>query len=44
MFLDFPLLLPKLGFWLTLGASLIITLTCFALLALALSRFGIKLV
>lgn len=44
MFLAFPLLLPKLGFWLTLGASVIITLICFAALALALSRFGVKLV
>ncbi|MDO9272060.1 MAG: DUF3147 family protein [Rugosibacter sp.] len=43
MFLAFPLLLPRLGFWLTLLASVVITVICFGLFALALRRFGIEL-
>jgi hypothetical protein len=33
MFLAFPLLLPRLGFWLTLLASVVITVICFGLFA-----------
>ena len=43
MFLAFPALLPRIGFWPTLLASIAITLVCFALLALAARRFGIEL-
>ncbi|HYF19746.1 MAG TPA: DUF3147 family protein [Ramlibacter sp.] len=43
MFLLFPWLLPRLGFWLTLLASVGLTLACFTLLALALRPFGIEL-
>lgn len=43
MFLAFPWLLPRLGFWWTMGASVLITVLCFGLFALALRRFGIVL-
>jgi len=43
MFLAFPLLLPRLGFWLTLLASVVITVVCFGLFAIAIRRFGIEL-
>ncbi len=43
MFLAFPVLLPRLGFWLTLLASMVITVVCFGLFALAVRRFGIEL-
>lgn len=43
MFLAFPWLLPRLGFWGTLGASVLIALVCFALFARALRPFGIEL-
>ncbi|WP_455230416.1 DUF3147 family protein [Geopseudomonas aromaticivorans] len=43
MFLVFPALLPRLGFWLTLLACVVITIFCFGLFALAVRRFGIEL-
>ncbi len=43
MFLAFPLLLPRLGFWWTLGASAALTVVCFSLFALAVRPFGIQL-
>ena len=43
MFLVFPALLPRLGFWLTLLACAVITVACFGLFALAVRRFGIEL-
>ncbi len=43
MFLAFPLLLPRLGFWLTLLASVVITVACFGLFVLAARRVGIEL-
>jgi F0F1-type ATP synthase assembly protein I len=43
MFLAFPFLLPRLGFWTTLLASALITIACFGLFALAVRRFGIEL-
>jgi F0F1-type ATP synthase assembly protein I len=43
MFLAFPLLLPRLGFWPTLAACVVITLVCFGLFALLVRRFGIEL-
>jgi len=43
MFLAFPLLLPRLGFWPTLFACVVITVVCFWLFALLVRRFGIEL-
>ncbi len=43
MFLLFPWLLPRLGFWPTLLASAVFTVVCFGLFALLLRRFGIEL-
>jgi hypothetical protein len=43
MFLAFPLLLPKIGFWPTLLACIVITMVCFGLFAVVVRRFGIEL-
>jgi hypothetical protein len=43
MFLAFPLLLPRLGFWPTLLACVAITVVCFWLFAQLVRRFGIEL-
>ncbi|QNH10876.1 DUF3147 family protein [Xanthomonas sp. SI] len=43
MFLAFPLLLPRLGFWWTLAACELLTIACFGALALGVRRFGIQL-
>jgi F0F1-type ATP synthase assembly protein I len=43
MFLAFPFLLPRLGFWPTLLASAVITVACFGLFAWAVRPFGIQL-
>ncbi len=43
MFLAFPQLLPRIGFWGALLSSALITITCFALLALVMRRFGLEL-
>jgi len=43
MFLVFPVLLPRLGFWPTLLSCVVITLVCFWLFALLVRRFGIEL-
>lgn len=43
MFLIFPYLLPKLGFWITMGACITLTIICFGLFALAMKNFGIEL-
>ena len=43
MFLLFPYLLPKLGFWPTLIGCIIFTLVVFYLYALVLKNFGIDL-
>jgi hypothetical protein len=43
MFLVFPALLPRIGFWPTLAACVVITVICFGLFALLLRRFGIEL-
>ena len=43
MFLVFPVLLPRIGFWPTLAASVVITVVVFGLFALAVRRFGIEL-
>jgi len=39
----FPWLLPRLGFWWTLGTSAALTVLCFWLFALAVRPFGIQL-
>lgn len=43
MFLVFPWLLPRLGFWPTLAACVLLTVLCFAAFAWGLRRFGIDL-
>ena len=44
MFLAFPALLPRIGFWMALLAGIIITVACFGLLAIVAQRFlGIDL-
>jgi F0F1-type ATP synthase assembly protein I len=43
MFLMFPALLPRIGFWPTLGACTVNTLISFGTFAVALRRFGIVL-
>lgn len=43
MFLAFPLLHPRLGFWPTLIVCIIITMVSFGLFALLMRRFGIEL-
>lgn len=43
MFLVFPALLPRIGFWPTLAACVVLTVMCFGLFAFALRRFGIEL-
>ena len=43
MFLAFPILLPRFGFWPTLAACIVITIVCFILFALLVRRFGIDL-
>jgi hypothetical protein len=43
MFLVFPWLLPRIGFWPTLGACVVLTVVCFGLFALLVKRFGIEL-
>jgi len=44
MFLAFPLLLPRIGFWPTLLVCIVLTVVCFGLFALVLRRFGIDLI
>jgi small-conductance mechanosensitive channel len=43
MFLLFPWLLQRFGFWFALLASIVVTVVCFGLFALVLRRFGIEL-
>lgn len=43
MFIAFPALLPKLGFWPTLISSILITMASFVGFALLLRRLGIEL-
>lgn len=43
MFLAFPWLLARIGFWPTILASALITFVCFGLFAAALRPFGIQL-
>ena len=43
MFLLFPVLLPRLGFWATLLFCIVITLGCFLVFAGVLRQFGVDL-
>lgn len=43
MFLAFPALLPRIGFWPALAACVLITIVSFVLFALIVRRFGIEL-
>lgn len=43
MFLAFPWLLERYGFWLALALASMITILCFSMLAAVLWLFGIKL-
>ncbi len=43
MFLLFPYLLPKLGFWLTLVVCILFTVFCFFVFSLLLKSFGINI-
>ena len=43
MFLAFPYLLPRLGFWLTLLSCIVITIICFGLFAILVRRLGVEL-
>jgi uncharacterized membrane protein (GlpM family) len=43
MFLAFPILLERIGFWFALFASIIITVVCFVLFAAIVRQFGIEL-
>lgn len=43
MFLVFPWLLPRFGFWPTLAACVVFTAFCFAVFASIVRRFGIDL-
>lgn len=43
MFLAFPLLLPRLGFWPTMVASMLLTMACFGVFSLVVRHFGIDL-
>lgn len=43
MFLAFPWLLNRFGFWPALGVSVVFTIVCFALFAWVMKHFGIQL-
>lgn len=43
MFLVFPYLLPKLGFWLTMGSCVLLTFVCFGIFVLIMKNFGVEL-
>ena len=43
MFLAFPMLLPRLGFWPALAVCVVITVVCFGLFAWVLRHYGVDL-
>ena len=43
MFLFFPYVLPKFGFWLALGASVLFTVVVFIIFAVVVKQFGVEL-
>jgi hypothetical protein len=44
MFLALPILLPRIGFWPSLGVCAVFTVLCFYLLAVGIRRFGVELI
>jgi uncharacterized membrane protein (GlpM family) len=44
MFLAFPWLLQRLGFWYSMVAAILITMVCFGASALVAKHFGIELI
>jgi hypothetical protein len=44
MFLAFPVLLARLGFWPALAVSIALTIVCFVIFAVLVKRFGITLI
>ena len=43
MFIAFPFLLPKFGFWPTMSISILITASCFVIFSYVIKQFGIEL-
>ncbi|MBU3559982.1 DUF3147 family protein [Polynucleobacter sp. Nonnen-W13] len=43
MFLFFPYLLPLIGFWLTLGVCVVLTVLLFGLFSILMKNFGLNL-
>ncbi|MGE4369167.1 MAG: DUF3147 family protein [Burkholderiaceae bacterium] len=43
MFIAFPWMLGRFGFWGTIAASVVLTIVCFALFARVLAPFGVDL-
>jgi hypothetical protein len=43
MFLVFPVLLARVGFWPALAVCVVLTVVCFAVFAAFVKRFGITL-
>src|SRR5687768_13672845 len=43
MFLVFPAVLPRIGFWFAMLVSVLVTVVCFAVLAAVIRRYGISL-
>jgi len=43
MFLVFPVLLPRIGFWATLFSCIVIIIMCFVVFSMIVRRFGIEL-
>lgn len=43
MFLAFPILLEKIGFWWAMGLSVVITVICFIAFSLIVRQFGVEL-
>lgn len=44
MFLIFPYCLPRIGFWPTMGVSIVLTIICFSAFTLIMKHFGVKLI
>jgi len=43
MFLAFPFVFDRFGFWPAIIASIVITIVCFGVFALVVKQFGIEL-
>ena len=44
MFLAFPFLHDRIGFWLTMSSCVVITITCFVIFSFVVKQFGIDLI